>query len=93
MHDNLWTRLKNAHPYADSSDIEHMMTLVYQGQSVGEASRDGFASYDPDMVEHLLSLKEEEVLDLTGKLVVDDSLDDDDDEYAEEEDEEGADEA
>ena len=69
------------------------MTLVYQGQSVGEASRDGFASYDPDMVEHLLSLKEEEVLDLTGKLVVDDSLDDDDDEYAEEEDEEGADEA
>ena len=66
LHDNLWTRLKNRHPYADSSDIEAMMEMVYGGQSVGEASVDGFASYDPEMAAHLESLSEVEVENLLG---------------------------
>ena len=77
MHDNLWTRLKNAHPYADSSDIEAMMEMVYGGQSVGEASRDGFSSYDPAIAAHLESLSEVEVENLLGtNIFADDSEDD-----------------
>jgi len=77
LHDNLWTRLKNAHPYADSSDIEAMMEMVYGGQSVGEASRDGFSSYDPAIAAHLESLSEVEVENLLGtNIFADDSEDD-----------------
>jgi len=59
-HDNLWTRLKNAHPYLDSSDVEELMEMIY-GQSVGAASRDNFASYDHQMAEDILSLDQLQV--------------------------------
>src|SRR5215218_8913155 len=84
LHDNLWNRLKNAHPYADSSDIEAMMEMVYGGQSVGEASRDGFSSYDPAIAAHLESLSEVEVENLLGTNIFADDYDEEEEEREDE---------
>ena len=76
-HDNVWNRLNAAHPGLDSGDIESLMEYCYEEKSVGEASVNNYADFDPEKLKEVEAMSEVEVENFLGINPFEDSEDND----------------